>query len=539
MAQRTIPLPSGHPLQAVQGLARQIALPHEFAPMRFPSFPALERTALMGFSAPATLTIPALTQIKVGLTRQAAYPAWAEQGFQSAAYFATYWGSGGDAGGSSVSETGAVPVAHLYEAGVGNQTGSVTRPGITFSNTTVPKPILGYDASSPGAPFIYVPSGWQYTVIVGRSVPFATADESFVCTIDRWVSPSEFVTSSVSGNRLQTKLSGAVGPSTMSGSCWIRPSTVEFATTTAHAMNGNFYAVIVITSGTTTFTDSATTLGSVVNSTSGTDTRGFLPLVYPVEFDNSTLPFYATRTTAASLLATNVSQVTKKGGTVLAGRVSPNVQDMWSVTAAYVTNLHPAEKAFMALETGHYTYCPPSTDLSSFWDYTSVTAPSSGFGPNVPSTAYPMVRLDNDSMYNVAFFKADADAESMAVTIDWHIEFRTSSALFPVGLSTMTLESLHQAQITLASVGYFFENPEHKAILASVVQAAKKYGPTALSMVPNPIVSGAGKLLMSRQPRPPPPTTSAAGSGLIPKKKPKRPPPSKKGKHGKPKPKRK
>jgi hypothetical protein len=47
--------------------------------MRFPSFPALERTALMGFNQPATLVLPASTPVSMTLFRSATYPVWADQ----------------------------------------------------------------------------------------------------------------------------------------------------------------------------------------------------------------------------------------------------------------------------------------------------------------------------------------------------------------------------------------------------------------------------------------------------------------------------
>jgi hypothetical protein len=279
----------------------------------------------------------------------------------------------------------------------------------------------------------------------------------------------------------------------------------------------SFTVTAVVSAGTQAYSDSAVTYGNVV-VTAGTVTALY-PLSYPVEFSNSTLPWYSTRVTAAAVLGTNVTQIQKKGGTVLAGRVSPNVQNPWVVSQSYVNGLHPAEKAFLPLETGIYSYCPPSTDLANFWDYTLPTY----IGSNSSFSA-PVMRLDNDSLVNIMFITATSDAEQLAITLDWHIEFRTSSALFPIGLSAMTLESLHSAQLALASVGFFFENPTHQNILNRVISAAKAFAPQAASLLAGPTAGKLvhGALMLTNAPRSDMKTTTAKASGWEgpPKQKP-------------------
>lgn len=530
MSQRTIPLPSGHPLQAMTGLSRQIALPHEFAPLRFPSFPALERTALMGFSVPTTLQVPAVTAVKVGLCRQAAYPCWAEQAYTLGSYSTTY---ATDAFGVS-SAGGQVDWTAVFRNTIssfaGNSVASTSVVGITGSNNVLPRPIMGFDGATGCVPFMYCPSGFNTYFTIGYAPGALVAIATYNVTFERWVSPGNTVTFSLSGTITAGNLANNALISIQSN-VWIRPVSVDIGVPSALVFNRTAFLTLTTSAGVGTYSPSGATQGSI-NFLASSGNTGFLPLVYPSEFANSTLPWYATRTTAASVLITNVSQVLNKGGTVLAGRVSPNVVDMFTVDQAYLNNLHPAEKGFMALETGHYTYCPPSTDLSNFWDYTTTTTPIGTPLPNYNQpNVQPYFRLDNDSLYNVCYLTATAVAETFAVTVDWHIEFRTSSTLFQIGLCTLTLESLHQAQIALAAVGYFFENPNHKPILNQVINAAKKYGPSALAMVPHPAAKAVA-MMMSSAPRRPPPTTSASGSGIIPKKpgKGKKPPPKGKGK---------
>jgi hypothetical protein len=218
-------------------------------------------------------------------------------------------------------------------------------------------------------------------------------------------------------------------------------------------------------------------------------------------------------------LGTNVTQVLNKGGTILGGRVSPAVIDPWRVQQSYVNALHPAEKAFLPLETGVYTYCPPSTDLIFFSDHTLNT----GQG----ASACPIYVLSNDALYNKLYLTTAGVEESLACTVTWHLEFRTSSALFQIGLSGLTLESLHQAQLVLAETGYFFENPKHDAVLSKVISAAKKYVPMAVGAY-NPAVGAVMKGMIKAKAKPratikpktgpsKPRTTTAAASGMLPK----------------------
>ena len=514
---------------AMTGLARQIALPHEFSPQRFPSFPALDRTATMGFSVPTTLSVPASTAVKIGLSRQAAYPMWADQSFASLGYSVSYVTEQLVASaGSLLDVKGAI--VNMNSAVSGNTTAGNYQIGLSGSTGDLKYVPLGMDSATGPLPFVYVPAGMSLSVIAGLGGQMPNSTQATVI-FDRWVAPGETVPSSAGPAAISTTnySTRVTNDSSSSTSMWIRPREVIFQ----HSSTGvfNFYGVvsIVVGAGTQGFTPSSSTQGLITLTAS--PRVAFLPLVFPVEFANSKLPWFSTRTTAAAVLVTNVTQIQKKGGTVLAGRLAPAVVDMWSAQQSDITNLHPAEKAFLALETGYYSFCPPSTDLAAFWDYTSIGPAATGFVSTLSQpSSIPLYRLDNDSLVNVAYLTAGPDAETFAVTCDWHIEFRTSSALFQIGLSTLTIESLHQAQLTLAAVGYFFENVNHKQILSAVTSAAKRYGPALLAAVPHPAAKMASAMILSSKPKPSPNTTSAAASGYMPRTA----APKSKGKKGKP-----
>jgi hypothetical protein len=511
--QKVSPLPAGHPVKQLSALSRQIALPHEYSPERFPSFPALERTAVMAFSQPTSWVVPGSAVKKVMLTRQAAWPMWADQTLNRQAYSATW---GGDA--AATADT-TVPINGTVLAwSSGDTTPGSVQPGFSASSVmNTVYPLLGVDSRVGGMPFIFVPANFTAAVCVSTPPNGFAAISAVTLNADLWLSPGETTTITMP-DVLTTAVANFGASGTIAASSdgyWLRPRSL---TCKGQPFNANTTAVqvtISVFAGTAVYTPSNANCGNY--AVAGANKVTFVPLIGPSEFANSTLPWSAARTTAVGVLMSNVTQVLNKGGTILAGRVSPAVQNPWNVTSSYINALHPAEKAFLPFETGFYSYCPPSTDLVNFWDYTltqgapgAITAPGN----------CPLYRLDNDSMVNVAFFTAASNDETLAVTVDWHIEFRTSSALFQIGLSTVTLETLHQAQIALTTVGFFFENFDHKAILNAVTGAVRKYGPAALygavKMV-NPTIAhwGAqGYKLLTSKPKNTMVATSAAASGI-------------------------
>jgi len=506
------------------GLARQIALPHEHAPERFPSFPALERTAVMSFNNPATLNLPASTPVKVLLTRQAAYPAWAEYAVSGAAWYVTYRGD------AEVLASGATPYSQPRMSMINtwtanNAIGSAFYPGLTGVTTNItPYAIVGLDYGTGPLGWTFVPANWTCLAVVAQDIALSNST-GVTLNYDVWFQPGETNARQVSGTISATNFGVGIALTPAPGAgVWIRPTSVTFSSVAA-GTNFNTYVTIVVGSGTLTYTSSTLNQGTV--ALGATSATGLVPLNYPNEFSNSYLPWSSTRLTAAAFLGTNVSQVLNKGGTVLAGRIAPQVANPWTVPSTYINSLHPAEKAFLPLETGIYTYAPPSSDLAEFSDFTM---------PNTAGavTSCPVYRLDNTSLVNVMFITAGSVAETLACNIDWHIEFRTSSALFPIGLSAVTLETLHQAQLALASVGFFFENPKHSKILGAVIGAAKRYGPAILGLA-HP---GAGRVAnavikLSNRPRTSIKPSSAEASGMVKKQHEKKAPPKPKGKGGK------
>lgn len=479
-------LPKHHPVNSLEGLAKTIALPKEHAPVRLPSFPSLERTAVIGFSAPSTLPISADNTAKVALMRSPTWPTWGEYSLNSAAYGVTY-ACANQAGATSTDRTVDVSPG-ICDWANGNRPAQGLQVGYAGTVEPVFKyPIVGVDDACGPIPFVWVPKNWSAIFVIGGlSSVLSTVALSGSLTVDLWSSPGETYQAYASAMGAYSLGAGntaaalALDPG-LSGR-WIRPRFMSFAGASFSTTCLNTFIHFAVGCGSWSYGTSTSTPGLL--TLTGAAKTGFIPLVYSAEFSNSAMPWYSARLTAASLLVTNVTPVLNKAGTALGGRIAPQIQSVWDVDSAYLNNIHPLEKAWLPLETGMYTYCPPSGDLLDFKDHTMVTSPDETV-PRflVQAKSCPVFRLDNNALANVAFLTAGNQPETFALTTTWHLEFRTTSALFDIGISTLTLETLHKAQISLSEAGYFFENPTHGVILNRVLKAVKSYGPEAVGMV--------------------------------------------------------
>lgn len=511
MSQQATISRSPKPLSALTGLARQIALPHEYKPERFPSFPALERTATMGFNYPFTWTAQSAGPRKAMLCRQAAYPLWVERNYTNETVGLTWTVSVPAIAGAYTVSVTTPPVAYAS----GNTTATSTVAGIT--GASVPDwtyPTLGVDLLTGSAPYVYVPTGFKaYFYFAGDAVEWSAGTNTYTLEADVWISPGETVQFEYE-RTLTSAVRGASFVLSAPAGSWIRPKTFRRDASAANAGAGMTVG-IVISAGTPVFTPSAANAGTW--AITAATAVALVPASAPADFTVSTLPWTSTRVTAVSGLFTNTTQVLNKGGTVLCGRVSPTIKSPWAVASTDIQGLHPAEKAYLALETGAYSYVPPSTDMSEFFDYTTSF---------VGGQVLPCYALHNNSMVNFLFFQPNTGIDAiLAVNLDWHVEFRTSSVLFPIGLSGLTIETLHQAQLVLAKVGFFFENFSHVHILSALTAAARVVLP-ALGLIQKGSIAAkalkAGKTayqMSSKPPRAPPATTGQRSGFNGPQKK--------------------
>jgi len=514
--------------RGIDGLARAIALPHMHPPTRFPSFPALERTAVLSYNYPAQWNVPissdeATGPIRTLLMRQPAYPLWVDTMLSQSQNYIS-WAVYDPMVVSA--EQSDVPVpAGLAATGVGNGTGPASWLSVSNTGTdpAVGHHIMGRDEGTGAPPWHYHSGGSQTAVYIRLATQFGITGGAYL-QCEYWASPGTVATTQTFASTLvdlEFLYFNIVPPASLAqrSNFWWRPVFYSHTGTTASVVNGAQVLVVTTPVG---LTGSITTgnLALSASTISGTTTIRMLPFARPVDYGVSDEPWNDTRLTAVSALFTNVTKVLNKEGTVLAGRIVPTSAKYpaiaWNFTKEMLSALNPAEKSYLALEHGHYTYAPPSTDLTRFWDYTIPTS-----GRSTTATAYiggataPVVRLDNDSLVNCAVF-TDADGgTSLAVNVDWHVEFRTTSQLWPLGLSAVTLESLHQAQLALVSAGFFFPNESHKKEVSTIISKIRSWAKAARPVVEmvSPAAARVLHVIETPEERQAPPPQSKKGKG--------------------------
>jgi hypothetical protein len=219
----------------------------------------------------------------------------------------------------------------------------------------------------------------------------------------------------------------------------------------------------------------------------------FAPQFFPPEFANSTIPYGRTRLNSSAALFTNVTAALSKEGTILAARLKPSLVDMWTFTTTHVNSVHPRLRYFGPMEKGLYTFTTPSGNLSAFTDgWTTMTSNSP-----VVTTTRPIFDYKDYGLYNAFIFNdlgSAAVGTQLAVSCYAHIEFETTSSLFQTGVSTMTLESLHAAEVALLSFGHFHENPLHWAAIRAAATAALKI----VAPMVAPYIKRAGERLVDK-----------------------------------------
>lgn len=497
-------------------LARAIALPGKHAPLRFPSFPALERTAVMAFNASMPFSIGA-DSTKVILTRQAALPLWGETkapGGENAAL--TYGVVYSCTGVSAVNTQGGIYTEAVDAIGGWHQsvTYGLSAPVMAVPGGTWPTsyPVVAFDAATGDLPWVYCPNGGK-VLITSNAMAFAHNDN---IQLERWTGPGQSEPITLTAAHTASLNLGGGSYFDVTANAWyrFRSSSIQDTTTGSVLKFTPVYSLgVLLSDQAPTFTGAAVN-GTWAIPTTNDQRRFLLPLTVSPEFSNSHLPWAATRLTAVGALFTNTTKVLNKEGTVLWGRINPVVYDPFIVTSTTIQNLHPAEKAYLDLEHGTYAYNPPSTDLADFTPYILRLLPNSASN----SAIWPVYRLDNRAFAAVGFFNDPDGGTNLAVNLDYHIEFRTSSTLFQIGVSTMPLEALHAAQIVLLKAGFFFHNEDHGAVIARIVKFMAGMHPLLSMAVPiaNGLI-GASSYALSSKPNQShtPAATSGQGAGMV------------------------
>lgn len=506
-------------LKSLDQLAKTIALPGDYSPVRLPTFPALERTSVLQLNATTTVVIPA-TETRAMLVKQGCSPLWYD--FVSSATTQYTWATLYDLGPQI--NTMAASSEYVIPDGTCTRftSGNIPKVGTMIATenfSTLPGAIpIGVDDRK--RPWTYLPAGYDAQVVFDCGTTAPTPGAQMLVTFEI-LEPSYNVTAqTVTLTAADNVYAGVLIAGTTR---WVRPVAITMVT----AFTSTYQVLYVLVASDATFSTASKTL-----TAGSTVLRALLPAVLTPGIETSTVPWEGARVTAASALFTNVTKALNKEGTVLGGRLLPANVNYFDVTAASFSQLHPTEKYFYGLEEGCYTYLAPATDQTEFRDYVisfydnvSVAVPD-----KFADRTYPAYNIDQRAPVNMFVFSDPDGGTSLAVNVDWHVEFRNNSVLWPVGISGITLEALHQAQLALVSAGFFFNNVDHKSILNWVSRGLSHLGAYSKYMHPvigvgihtaNKFYKDSGLTSASHTPKPTTlrTTTKKSGSGNVRRKK--------------------
>lgn len=466
-------MPSSKPTQldlvSLPTLCKTISLPGDYPPVRLPTYPAIERTSVLPFNATLTTTVPS-NGLRGMLIKSSTMPLWTDAVAPAPISWTLGWNSAVPVGTPpAVSNIYPLsPEARFFASGVLNDNAI----GLKVVGASVPPggyPIVGELNSFP---YVYFPRGASVTVVAfGSAVPASGASMEV-----EYVDLGGVVTTAtIALNAPNVGTAGYKGylktfPLTFSA--FMRPLSISY--------NDSWYCSnvsVTVANAVPAVTNDAGNLS--LNYTGQAVVPLLIPAVKPPALDISAIPFSNTRVTALSALFTNVTKVLNKEGTVMAGRFNPTTMDVLDVTMSDYSQLAPCEKYFFGLEKGFYTYMPLQTDVAEFaddvWDLPSVTS---------ASTRTPWLHLGRTALISTFRFDDPDGGTSLAVNLDWHVEYRNSSVLWPVAVSALSLEEAHRAQLVCLEAGFFFDNVDHKFILSMVSKGLGMVAPLLKTRAP-------------------------------------------------------
>lgn len=412
-------------------------------PIRLPTYPGVERTAVLSYNTPASISGTAAGYARIGFYPQAALPLWIDSSSTNQSTFVAY----------SVPDTTVVSpyrnyeMTKLYSWGSGSMTGSATVPTVTGATGSLTGfPAVGKDSATGPLPWTNVPDGCSVTLIAGYGVSSGTTPYTVVVELESWWGPGEVNALTSSNIDITTNVqSGSVLLSSNTvGGLWIRPRSVNIQ---GSPLSTLFTLGLFITAGTPVVTHtSALRFGSIA-VTAGTAKALYQPAIYPSDFEVSTAPWNDTRVTAGELRVLNVTSMLNRGGTVLGARLQQedfnpvsgtrSVVTTW--TSAQVASANALDKVYEAADAPLTGFHLPPAATSEFFDYSEAVA-----GTTSLPQSLPVFRLDDRRPYMALYYVLPA-AFNLAMQLEWHLEFRSSRTLFPLGFSRISTETMSTA----------------------------------------------------------------------------------------------
>jgi len=452
-------------------LVQSIAVPRDHRPLRIPSFPALERTSVLSFTDTFTLNTEASgTNTCIGVVRDPVFPVWR--------YFTT----------------GGKPLSVSRQALCAGTTIQGSDPSFTELNYREDLYSVVGSGGGTGWPNVaqplFVLNGVEYIPIISDVVSLEMVSNTDP-TLNGWsvkgayldgnLDPISFI---ASGSWLGV-LTGGVYHFNLS---YVLPEAAFAFTFESISISAtNSFSPVTLWVGSTTSNIAAPRPITLPLAT--LPLAAMLPITLATEFSSAPIVWSSTRANAAAVLFSNVSAVMQKEGTVNCARAPSetgvNIFSSQSWDSQF-SRIHPKERYFGPLEKGLYTFTLPDSTSESYHEYSDI-------GIGLPAFRH---YLDGNRFAHLIILKDPDNVAAMAVTVDRHVEFKSNSVLFPYGFSATPIEAYHQAQMALANLGVFYENPVHLATIAALARKAiVKYGPRVAQAALPYAVRGANHLL--------------------------------------------
>lgn len=471
---------------ALDTLARTVAVPRDHKPTRMPTFPALERTAVLSFTDTLTHPVASGNPGYALVIRDPAVPLWLHRAPHSAAYGAYMVIPRTTSAAVGQQEYTCPPVgsSRILFGAAGGLVPTVLSGCSTF-------PLLVCDANT------FFPNFSGYWGVQAEYV--ADPGGSSIRFAGEYIWGNQDVTGFASQQAIPMAGTAGTFRATFvapvpAGVLGIRLTFLQINTANSVVTSTAYFG---ITSDQTQAPGGI--VGAPFTSPVGTPNPAMVPASAPPEASTVVTPWQSVRATAAGVLFSNVTAVLNKEGTINAARVASDAVSLFDVRdwVTAIAKVHPSDRYFGPLEKGLYTFTLPDGASETFREVL-------GFEANgVYNAGITLFDLNAFKYAHIIIFNdLDATAGStMAITLDRHIEFRTTSVLFPTAYTTVQLEMYHAAQMALVRQGVFYENPVHLSTIAGLISSAVRtlapivapYAMSAAKHVGAQVVSYAGK----------------------------------------------
>ncbi len=437
-------------------LAKLIADPHDHKPVRVPTFPNVERTSILALVGTATTSVASNFSTYGMLCRSPAAGLWYTDGKPMSGYHVFQFGTG--------ASMPAVPDVQGSSMSIGPLlNGTVTLSSLSWA--TWPGAAVDLD----GEYWFWVPKSAYAYFSMSVSADLGASGAS-VLEIEYTTNFSTKDTSKASV--LMTKTADGL---------WAK-----------YDFGGGFWRPLVL-SCTTTYSNTALVVrvdcGCLTGGTPALPTTcvsGYMQPVAtaPPEFDTAPAVYKACRINASSLLVKNTTSIMYKEGTV-EGMLVPlqtKALDLFGISTnfnSYIADVGSASRYMGLLENGMYTFTVPDASSLAFRD---CVLKVSGY----TTSQVPLFNLDAVDYVNVFKFadQTSTTATNLTFIHDTHVEFRNTTMLWPVGVSTTPLEEFHRAMVAVQSLPLFYENPTHLAAIANLARlAATRLAPYARPVI--------------------------------------------------------